>query len=292
MPKLSFEGLGGLVLALIVVILDQAGIKNPWVLWISFALAVFLCVDAVVRSDWHRRRRILTTACVVFAFLIFGAYLVRQSHHGQPKTETHSIQRQAEAPPSNAEQIAEAIAKKIPRPAHDTNIVEQKDTTANVKVRKQQKEQLKDQPRDQPSVVVNAPQGIGITGGIVNNPTVINTAPPQRTLTEEQKNAIQRIGQVLPANVSIWVRTIDSEEASHYGMQFFQALRRGAYEKSSMTQDPEYRGVWLQVNSHDRAMGEKFAQALLSMGVKIDPIVLEVLDAREGQMQLCIGLPD
>jgi hypothetical protein len=80
MPKLSYEALLGVVIALIVVVLDQAGVKNPFVLWIAFTIALGLCMDAAIRSEWGKRKKIWSSVGILLSFSLFAAYLVWQSH--------------------------------------------------------------------------------------------------------------------------------------------------------------------------------------------------------------------
>ena len=75
MPRMSFEGVVGTVLALIVVILDQAGVKNPWVLWGAFLVAIIVCLDASLRSGWGVGKKISADLIIVLAFMMFGGYL-------------------------------------------------------------------------------------------------------------------------------------------------------------------------------------------------------------------------
>lgn len=104
MPKMSYEGLVGAVIALIVVILDQAGVKNPYVLWIAFVLAFGLCLDAVLRSEWGRSKKIWGSAVVLLSFAVFGAYLLKQLHkprieaRQQPPVSEPSVVVQHESP--------------------------------------------------------------------------------------------------------------------------------------------------------------------------------------------------
>lgn len=97
MPKMSYEGLVGTVLALIIVVLDQAGIKNPWVLWGAFILAAGLCLDAVIRSGWKTRGKVFGTLAVSAAFLAFGFYLMRPL---SPREESKSQESPQAASPN------------------------------------------------------------------------------------------------------------------------------------------------------------------------------------------------
>jgi hypothetical protein len=99
MPKLSYEGLVGTLIALIVVILDQAGVKNPYVLWIAFALAIGLCLDATIRSGWPTRRKAWGSGIIVVSFGLFAAYLVYQLH---PEKKTASVEAPAASGPPSA----------------------------------------------------------------------------------------------------------------------------------------------------------------------------------------------
>jgi hypothetical protein len=90
MPRMSYEGLVGTLLALIVVILDQAGIKNQYVLWGAFILAVSLCLDATIRSGASANGKLAITVVVIVGFAVFGWYLWTQPsrrHDEKPKVE-------------------------------------------------------------------------------------------------------------------------------------------------------------------------------------------------------------
>jgi hypothetical protein len=76
-PRLSFEGFLGLLITLLVIVLDQAGVRNGFVLWGAFALALLLCVDSVVRSSWRKVPKFGGTALVAILFVLFGGYLSR-----------------------------------------------------------------------------------------------------------------------------------------------------------------------------------------------------------------------
>src|SRR6202044_3721546 len=90
MPKLSYEGLVGTVMTLVVVVLDQAGVKNPYVLWIAFALSVVLCLDATIRSKWSKRKKAWVSCVIVLAFFLFALYLLRQLH---PKAQARPLEQ-------------------------------------------------------------------------------------------------------------------------------------------------------------------------------------------------------
>lgn len=87
MPTVSFEGASGIVLALVIVVLDQLGVKNPYILWGAFALAAVVSVDNAVRGDWankitdagiRRRKRGLWCFLILVGFALFGYWIVAQ----------------------------------------------------------------------------------------------------------------------------------------------------------------------------------------------------------------------
>jgi hypothetical protein len=120
MPKLSYEGLLGTLIALVVVILDQAGVKNPYVLWIAFALALSLCLDATIRSDLSGRKKALGSGIIVLVFTLFALYLVRQP---RPTSEAKVVQlpvvqENRPALPADVPQVKPIpkVPKKLPSP--------------------------------------------------------------------------------------------------------------------------------------------------------------------------------
>ncbi len=66
-----------------------------------------------------------------------------------------------------------------------------------------------------PSVQINsAPNGIGIGGGVVTNPTVNNFQPPQRTIPENEKSQIVQILSTTPGKIEIQFPSNDQEAYS------------------------------------------------------------------------------
>ena len=115
MPKMSYEGLVGVVIALIVVILDQAGIKNPYVLWVAFALACGLCLDATLRSGWNRRAKGWGSAAIVLSFAFFAAYLVHQLYSKPKRDEAkQGLQEDKKPNQGNPPSTEAPVVKPIP----------------------------------------------------------------------------------------------------------------------------------------------------------------------------------
>jgi hypothetical protein len=87
MPTASYEGAVSIVLALLVVVLEQAGVRNPYVLWGAFAFAAALSVDTAVRGEWankivdssvRRTRRGLVCSLILVVFALFGYWVYTQ----------------------------------------------------------------------------------------------------------------------------------------------------------------------------------------------------------------------
>lgn len=113
MPKMSYEGLVGTVLALLVVILDQAGVKNPYVLWIAFILALFLCIDALIRSEWKKWVKGIVGIATIIAFIWFAVYLNNQIAKPNPTSQI----KQPQAAPSA--QTGAGTPASVPVRQHD-----------------------------------------------------------------------------------------------------------------------------------------------------------------------------
>jgi len=96
------------VLALIVVVLDQAGVKNPWILWIAFCLAVGLCLDAVIRSSWVTSKKFWCGIAMIGAYGLFAAYLIHDLYHIHPESKAPNGQPTQAAPTVNIEQRGDA----------------------------------------------------------------------------------------------------------------------------------------------------------------------------------------
>jgi hypothetical protein len=105
MPKLSYEGFIGTVLALIVLILDEAGVRNAYVLWIAFILALGFCLDGAIRSGWDKRHKSLASVGIVLAYVLFAVYLVYPWRPWWLSTPRQQGQQPVPLPLSPTEQI-------------------------------------------------------------------------------------------------------------------------------------------------------------------------------------------
>ncbi len=104
MPKISFEGLLGVGLAFLVVILDQAGVRNGYVLWGAFFAAFVLVIVWIVCSNSSKRARFIWTMTFGVVWVMFGLYLF---HRELPKPPTEGAPAQLPSPKGEAEQKAE-----------------------------------------------------------------------------------------------------------------------------------------------------------------------------------------
>jgi hypothetical protein len=77
-----------------------------------------------------------------------------------------------------------------------------------------------------PETVINASQGIGISGGIVSNPTVNNLGLPDRHLLPEQRNAIIVSLKDKPCKIIMGALT-NVEDAMKYAAELRNAFRAG-----------------------------------------------------------------
>ncbi len=104
-----------------------------------------------------------------------------------------------------------------------------------------------------PPMTINAPNGIGISGGHVENPTVNNFAPPQRSLSAEQGNQLKGLATSLPKSVSIMVHAIDDPEAIEFAQQIYRAIAPAKFSQSFLLR-PEPIGVFVQVHKGQLGM--------------------------------------
>jgi hypothetical protein len=87
-------------------------------------------------------------------------------------------------------------------------------------------------PATTPQTVINAPGGIGISGGQVTNPTVNNFAPPQRTISKEQLDDLRLVIGGSTGSVSSNCPMSDDE-----GCNFAESIRK-AFENVGWNAGP------------------------------------------------------
>lgn len=83
-----------------------------------------------------------------------------------------------------------------------------------------------------PTTVINAPQGIGISGGNVTNPTVNNFAPPARRLSEPEKALLVACAAQKPAKFTVSALA-NNMEAYNYAQDWLDVLTQAGWENQS-----------------------------------------------------------
>jgi hypothetical protein len=242
MPKLSYEGALGLVLGLIVVILDQAGVKNPYVLWIAFALAIGLCLDATIRSGWTTRKKAWGSGIVILSFGLFAVYLVYQLH---PKSEAEvparqqADERKAATPP-----IVEApVVKPIPK-AHPARVPRISLATPLPSTPAPIEQHGSDSGAVGGSITTGPCSNVQVGGS--NNQATTNCVP-DRHLTSQQIATLRTLTR--PFNVKVTLEM--TMDGSGYGSELTDALNMQPMDwRVGMWVGKEPRGV--SINIHDR----------------------------------------
>jgi hypothetical protein len=285
MSRISTEGISGLVLALIVVMLEQAGIKNPFVLWAAFAAAAFLCVDWLRKSDRARKTKILLITATFVAFAAFGLYLARQS------VQQHKEITNVSPPPPSATPIpfTPTVASPSPRTLQRTvrPVLSLKPTPAPA---------MTPVPTPTSSPIgANAPFGIAISGGNVTNPTVNNFAPPQRILTEDQRKAFVGILRTY-CPFEIAVRGIPGNaESMAYAEQLMRAIKEAGCTlrrpKFLIDTSPSY-GLWVILHDKENIPtgADALMEALSKTGSPAKGTTLDVIEP--GVVYLMVGFND
>lgn len=54
MPKISFEGMAGLLMEIIVIILEQVHVTAAYIIWPLFIFGAYLIGDAIWRGEWKK----------------------------------------------------------------------------------------------------------------------------------------------------------------------------------------------------------------------------------------------
>jgi hypothetical protein len=128
-----------------------------------------------------------------------------------------------------------------------------------------------------PQTTINAPNGIGISGGQVTNPTVNNFAPPERHLTPSQVAAVGTLAASLPNDAINWltVESINVPEAITFGDEIQRIFKEHGKTRAGVViwvtaQPPFPEGVVVLVkDDHDEhfAIAQNITNSLASMGI-------------------------
>ncbi len=163
-------------------------------------------------------------------------------------------------------------------------------------------------PRVSPSpTIINAPNGIGISGGTVTNPTVNNTIidpllPPRRISPEDRPTMIEALSRH-PTKVTIYAPA-NSNEASQFATDLHEVLERAGWDMQNepvryfISVGPIEEGVLLKVPGEPVAPGQIVTfspddpAAILGTRLQqlnIIPKAQRYSDMREGTIQIQIG---
>jgi hypothetical protein len=291
MPKLSYEGLVGTVIALVVVILDQAGVKNPYVLWVAFALAVGLCLDATIRSALSTRRKAWGSGIVVLVFVLFGIYLLRQSRL-KPEamnntTQTPVIAEEKKTPPPPTQNTPEVkpIPKAKPPKAPSVSLSNQIATGA---------------PTQPPLSQECAPgaycaQSTGQQGGITGQ-VFINTRP-HFVITDEQQLAIGQAMKPFSGHKALILVNGNATDASEFGQRLASALRAvGVDATSSQGEVHSMDGsatppLLVQYGDNDADMGQALLKAIVDNHIWTGQIGHRYYEGKPGGQLMVVVTP-
>lgn len=99
MPKLSWEALVGIVLEIVVEILNELHVREPVIVWGLFIVGLVLLLDAIVRSNWRKRRKFIGVVAMLAVGFGFGLLInarekaeatVNESNPALPESATVS----------------------------------------------------------------------------------------------------------------------------------------------------------------------------------------------------------
>jgi hypothetical protein len=210
MPKMSYEGLVGTVMTLIIVVLEQAGVRNPYVLWGAFALAWGVCVDAVIRSAWTKRRKTWASITILILYGLFGIYLIRQLRPVQTiagtsrqiDTAHESPSQPQQSPPPVSTTTAPAPVKQPKKTKHKSNAPQQ-DISAHLEAGKGGDATGNGNGGAGGSISITAGSGgnasdsgnSGAGGDVVIGPKISQQSPPQTQTCAPGAYCAQSTGQ-------------------------------------------------------------------------------------------------
>jgi len=174
-----------------VLILEESHVTRGYIIWPLFILGALLIADWIFRGEWKQKHEkaavskwvlIYSIISVVFLSAI-AIWLVHKigylEKHPEPESASNTINLpnpSAKIPQKpSPESPTPKKARKNPRTPVQNN---KESNGANTQIGTAQ------------GPVAIAPNGIAIGGGTVTNPTVNNFAPPSRTLSPDQKNAL------------------------------------------------------------------------------------------------------
>ena len=149
-------------------------------------------------------------------------------------------------------------------------------------------------PSGIPQQTINAPYGIAIGGGQVENPTVNNFERPYRHLTDTQKTSLKNLADSLPADSSfLHIEIVNDPEALKYGndiADFFRSKTKTIGVGLSYPRGmPE--GVAVLIDSGQEPLfptAQKIATTFAQAGIPV--IFTKFEQPKPGQIWIMIGV--
>jgi hypothetical protein len=248
MPKLSVEGTIGLLFEVLVVLLEHLHFREPFIIWSLFVVGFLLIFDVAARGHWaskypdakvRKRRRFFAAGLAVLLCGVFGLFIYKRIGRTQ---QTEAKQQNLELPPVSTPlgktgslpslpPVVVPPAVKVVRKA--TPKVSGHHNVAGSNVAGNGNVVGNDNQVTTPAPTAIAPNGIAITGGNVQSPTVNNYgfAPPKLTFTEES------VPDRSVPTLKVRVKTDRPVAAAIVGVEFSGEVEVAGTHNSS---DPDY----------------------------------------------------
>ncbi|MFI5125276.1 MAG: hypothetical protein ACHQJX_00450 [Candidatus Acidiferrales bacterium] len=242
MPKISFEGMAGLLMEIIVIILEQVHVTAAYIIWPLFIFGAYLIGDAIWRGEWKKKHE--KWAAVKRAFICGVASLVFLSAIAMWLLyRIRNLDKHPEAVP--VAKVIEPIQPSVQKP--------QMSRAAPHKTLKRPRKKV---TAPQPTFSVNNPVGSIVNQGSPNYGTqTVNNAPPDRTLDKSQYQTIKEsLGP--PVNGFQGVHRLFGDiEGAKYAHQLSEAFKAanwdvGANGQEGLTSVPE--GLFVVMSPDDR----------------------------------------
>jgi hypothetical protein len=197
------------------------------------------------KEPWSREAKIGAWALVIAVLTFAASFLipeVRQFFHLEKPPEPAKVETQSK--PVEFSQTPESASSQPPSPSKPST---QKQSTPGKKPAQTSTHAVKGNSNvtgnnvsgdhnitgnDNQAATVIAPNGIGVTGGTVTNPTVnnyINSAPPPRRLTKEERDALVSCLKTRTGTFIIGA-IINNGEAYRYALDFSEVFSAAGWK--------------------------------------------------------------